>query len=187
MPSVPAPPARTGNDLIDAGANGEPLTGTESDDLLEYFLTNKSVPGSKTPKTLEVELGHGDDVRKFRCQIRRVEWSEWQDSIERATDQKTGDFDRFVAASWCVARALVSPVMGPAVVAMQNEAQKSPDGKIGGKGGERIAPPTDAAHLLRRIFAEQSGALLELNAQVLTISRLANEPQSVREVEAGKG
>lgn len=190
-PVKPEPDTRTGVDLIDAAAAGEPLTGSEPGDLLDYFLTNRAMPGSKTPKNLTVELGHGDAAKRFACAVRPVEWSEWQDSIERATDAKTGDFDRFVAASWCAARALVTPVLGPTIVRMQAEAQAAPDGKIDGPPGDdgrptRIGPPSDAAHLLRRMFATSSGALLELNGQVLTISRLANDQQSVREVEAGK-
>lgn len=191
-PVKPEPDTRTGTDLIDAAAAGEPLTDSEPGDLLDYFLTNKALPGADTVKALTVELGDGPNAKRFSCAIHPVEWSEWQDAIERATDPKTNDFDRYVAASWCTARALVTPKLGPAVVRMQKEAQAAPDGKIDGPPGDdgnptRIGPPTDGAHLLRRMFAKCSGALLELNAQVLTVSRLANDSQSVREVEAGKG
>lgn len=182
----PKPEPRTGSDLIGAAAEGLPMTGSEAGDLLDYYLTNKGLPGKGKAKDLNVELGYGDDVRTFRCSIHTVEWSEWQDSLIRATNEKTGDFDRFVAASWCLARALVTPKLGPAVVRMQQEAKDSPDGKIDGADGGRVGPPKDAAHLLRRMFADQSGALLELNGKVLEISRLANDSQSVREVEAAK-
>lgn len=186
MPTTIAPiEPRTGTDLIDAAAGGQSLTVGEATDLLEYYLTNKALPGSDAHKDLEVELGDGEQARKFGCTIRTIEWSEWQDAIERATDKATGDYDRFVSSSWVVARALTRPALGPAISRLHEEAKRSSDGKIDGPDG-RVAPPTDAAMLLRRMFATQSGSLLELSVEVLKISRLAGDTQSVREVAAAK-
>jgi hypothetical protein len=166
-------PARTGSDLIDAAAAGDRLAPQESDDLLAYFLTNQGLPGDTEVTALSVELGHGQSTRKFSCEVKAVEWSEWQDAIERATNEKTGGFDRFVSSSWVVARALVTPKLGPTIVRMQSENSDT--------------APADAAALLRRMFRKQSGALLELAAKVLELSKLANDGESsVKEIEAGK-
>lgn len=180
------PAQRSSDALIDAAAAGEALRPSESDDLLGYFLTNGSLPGDNEPQSLTVKLGRGAHARDFACSVRPVEWSEWQDSRTRATDEKTGEFDAYVATSWNVARALVSPKLGPTVLRQQKEAETSGDGKIAGPNGSRIDAPTDAAELLRRMFKRQSGALLEIGAKVLEISKLQSDTSSVREVEAGK-
>lgn len=181
------PEPRTGENLIDAAAGGEPLTPRESDDLLSYYLSNDEMPGDTDVTPLTVRLGHGARAREFACEVHAIEWKEWQDAIERSTDKATGDFDRFVSSSWVVARALVKPKLGPTVVAQQNEAKGNDDGKIAGPNGARVDPPTDAADLLRRMFRKQSGALLELSAKVLELSKLANDGErAVKEVEAGK-
>lgn len=180
------PTSAPGPSLIERSSLGETLSTGEAGDLLEYYLTNKGLPGGKKVKPLELTVGHGDDVGTFKCSIRAIEWTEWQDSIERATDKKTGDLDRFVAASWAVARALVTPKLGTAVAQLQAQAKTEADGKIAGEDGERISPPTDGAHLLRRMFGRQSGVLLQLSSEVMEISRLANDSQSVREVTAAK-
>ena len=164
-------------DLVDAAVRGEALGAKESDDLLAYYLSNDALPGDADALPVTVELGHGAKARKFACEIHPIEWSEWQDARERATDQKTGEFDAYVSASWIVARALITPKLGP-TVRLQQEAAKADDGKG--------SPPTDAADLLRRMFRRQSGSLLELSGKVLEISKLQNDNESVKEVEAGK-
>jgi len=171
-PGEPDAPARNGDQLVAAAARGEGLAPEESADLLAYYLSNEALPGDEKTLPVTIELGHGDGAREFRCEIHPIEWSEWQDARERATDQKTGEFDGYVLASWNVARALVTPKLGPTVARLQKE---QPD----------KAPP-DGAALLRRMFRRQSGALIELSAKVLEISKLQNENNSVREVEAAK-
>lgn len=167
-----AQPSRAGADLIDAAAGGAELKAKEADDLLGYFLTNEGMPGDEDVVDLELTLGHGDRARAFKCSIHTIEWSEWQDARDRATDVKTGEFDTYVSASWIVARALVTPKLGPTIMAMQAE--------------DKDTAPGDSAALLRRMFKRQSGALLELSGKVLEISKLQNENNAVKEVEAGK-
>ena len=168
--------SRSSAELLDAAASGAGLSSKESDDLLAYYLSNNALPGDADTVSLTVELGHGAKARKFACEVHPIEWSEWQDARERATNDKTGEFDAYVSASWIVARALVTPKLGPTVVGLQKDAEH---------GGESDAP-TDAAHLLRRMFSKQSGALLEISGKVLEISKLQNDNESVKEVEAGK-
>lgn len=181
-----AEPRRSGGDLIDAAADGHALAPQESDDLVAYYLSNGELPGDTDVEELEVTLAHGSKARKFKCSVHPIEWSEWQDARERATNEKTGTFDAFVSSSWVVGRALVTPKLGPTVARLQQEASRSDDGKIAGPKGSRIDPPEDAAHLLRRMFRKQSGSLLELSGKVLEVSKLQNDIGSVKEIEAAK-
>lgn len=181
-----APPARGGVQLIDAAAEGLNLTPGESDDLVAFFVSNGEMPGDKAPLPLELKLGHGSAAKTFKCAIKPITWSEWQDARKRATNETTGDFDPYVSSSWVVARSLVKPILGPTVLRMLDEAKEAEDDKIAGPGGKRIDPPTDSAELLRRMFEKQSGVLLELSGKVLDISKLQGDNQSVKEVEAGK-
>jgi hypothetical protein len=118
-------------------------------------------------------------TRTFTLQV-------WQDGRQRASDEKTGEINTFVWASWNVARVLLEPKLGPTIQRLQTAAKASEDGKIDGQGGKRVDPPADAAHLLRRMFGRQSGALLELSAKVLELSKLQSDSNSVREIEAAK-
>lgn len=169
---TPQPDAepRTGRGLIDAAAAGDTLSQPESDDLLAYYLTNESLPGDDDIVELEVKLGNGAKARRFRCSVHTIEWSEWQDAQERATNDKN-ELDSYVMSSWIVARALVTPKLGPTVLKLQSESEDA---------------PSDSADLLRRMFKSQSGALLELSAKVLTISKLQGDNGTIREVEAAK-
>lgn len=170
--SQPPSEPRTGDALIDAAAEGADLSTKESDDLLAYYLTNDGLPGDTDVTPLTVRLGNGKAARDFRAEVHTIEWTEWQDARERATDEKTGEFDAYVSASWIVARALVTPKLGPAVARAQ---QQNPE-----------TAPADGADLLRRMFRSQSGALLELSAKILELSKLQGNQGTVREVEAGK-
>jgi hypothetical protein len=167
---------RSGDDLIAAAARGDDLVVKEQQDLLDYFLTNGELPGDTKPHPLEWTVGDGPAARKSVWQVRRIGWEEWQDSRERATDEKTGVFDAYVSASWVVGRALLQPQLGPKIQRLQREA------------GDKA--PQDAAALLRRMFRKQSGVLLEISGEVLRISKLQADNGSVRsldeEVEAGK-
>lgn len=175
---------RHGDALSEAAAAREPLTKEESQDLLDFYLSNNELPGDDEPLTLTTTLGHGKAERELGVTVHTILWEEWQDSRERATVKDV--FDPFVSASWIVARALITPKLGPVVAAQQAEAQASADKMIEGPKGTRIPPAADAAHLLRRMFSKQSGALLELSGKVLGISKLQDGVSSVREVEAGK-
>lgn len=170
-PFPAAAPRRT-SEVIDAAAAGESISDAEQNDLLAYFLTNDKVPGDDEAVELEVTLGNGDRKRAFRFKVTSIEWSAYQDARERAMDAKTGDFDAFLSSSWVVARALKEPKLGPAVARAQRENPET--------------APTDGAHLLRRMFKSQPGALLELSAKVLELSKLQGDQGTVREVEAGK-
>lgn len=178
-PSAPAaPPApRRGDDLIQAAAEGGPLLVSEAEDLLAYFLTNAGLPGDDEPVPVEWEAGNGRGTRKNVWHIRPLAWEEWQDARQRAIDPATGRFDGFVVASYTVARTLVRPQLGPTVKDLQARDPKS--------------APGDAAELLRRMFARQSGVLIDLHAKVLEISKLDDaDPRARildREVEAAKG
>lgn len=165
------PSGRSGRELVDAAANGGGLTEAEHGDLLDYYLSNNELPGDADELSLTVELGHRSK-RTFSCVVHPIDWDEWQDARQRATSEKTGRFDAFISSSWTVARALVTPKLGPTVARLQSEDPKG--------------APSDAAHLLRRMFAKQSGALLELSGKVLEISRLQDDANSVKEVEAAK-
>lgn len=136
-------------------------------DFVDYFLTNNGLPGEDDPHPLEFKIGDGARARKNVWQVRTIGWAEWQDARERATDDDTGAFDAFVSSSYVVARALVEPRLGPKVSRAQKENGKH--------------APRDAAELLRRMFRKQSGVLLELSAEVLAISKLAqSDKPSVR-------
>lgn len=175
-----------GSDLIDHAAAGGALMQQEADDLVGYYLSNDGLPGDKDTVPLKVKIGNGPKAREFEMVVRPIEWSEWQDSRTRATDEKTGEFEAYVAASYNVARALVKPQLGPTVMRQQAEAKAAPDQKITGPDGTRIDPPKDGAHLLRRMFHRQSGIVLELSSKVLELSKLNSDNASVKEVEAGK-
>lgn len=172
--------SRTGDELIAAGeragSQNDELSGQEQTDLLDYFLTNKGLPGDDAPIDVEWTIGEGDAKRSNVWKIKPIGWDEFTDARERATDPKTGVFDSYTQASWIVARALVEPKLAPTVGKMQKD---DPD-----------KAPQDASALLRRMFRRQSGVLLEINIKVLEISKLTNENNSVRtlgrEVEAGK-
>jgi hypothetical protein len=179
-------PSRSSDELLDAAAAGEVLAPAEHDDLVAYYLDNGEMPGDTTGYALEVTLGHGATAKRFACKVRAIEWSEWQDGRQRASDEKTGEINTFVWASWNVARVLLEPKLGPTIQRLQTAAKASEDGKIDGQGGKRVDPPADAAHLLRRMFGRQSGALLELSAKVLELSKLQSDSNSVREIEAAK-
>lgn len=187
-PGRPSEAAQSGSGaaLIDAAADDRSLGQKASDDLLAYYLSNEGLPGDDSVTPLTVKLGHGDGVREFGCEVSTIEWDEWQDARQRATNEAEGTFDAYISASWIVARALVTPKLGQTVARQQEEASKATDGKIEGPKGERLTPPTDAAHLLRRMFRRQSGALLELSGKVLELSKLQNENGAVKEVEAAK-
>lgn len=152
--------------------------------MVAYFLSNDELPGDSAEHDLTVKLGHGPKAKQFACTVRSIDWDTWQDARERATDEKTGKFDAYVSSSWVVARALFKPALGPTVQRLQAVAKAADDEKIDGPKGSRIDPPADAAHLLRRMFHRQSGALLELSAKVLEVSKLQDDPSTVREVEA---
>lgn len=216
MPTVPAPPAagsndtaglppgrqpepdadrRTGDELIGAAAAGKDLRGDEQADLLDYYLTNRGLPGDRKPRPVKVTLGDDGEQVTDTWRVRRITWDELRDANEHATatDQATGEqmTDRYVMSSWVVARALQFPPLGPAVKAQQDEAAAAPDKKIDGPTpGERIDPPADAAEFLRRMFATQSDVLFELSGYVLRISKLTGQGGSVKaldeEVAAGK-
>lgn len=181
------PARRTGDDLISAAADGAKLTGQESEDLLGYFLTNGGLPGDDEPHPVEWMVGEGKRARKNVWMVRTIQWEEWQDAVDRTTND--GQRDTLETASWIVARALVTPRLGPAVQRQQSEAAASADGKTDWKG-ERVAPPSDAAELLRRMFAKQSGVLLAISSEVLRLSKLSANVGGVRtldeDVEAGK-
>lgn len=184
------PAARSGPDLIDAAAAGKTLGDGEQADLLGYFLTNAGLPGDSTPDLVEFTTGRGEDARTEVWDVRRIDYDEWEDSRKRASDVAAGKFNASLQASWIVARALVRPNLGPAVLRQQEEAKAAADGMIDGPEGQRIRPPTDSAHLLRRMFARQSGVLMDISRQVLVISKLDDESQSAkiveRDVAAGK-
>lgn len=170
-------PRRSGDDLIDAAGAGAPLHPADQVDLLDYFLTNAGLPGDDDPIPVEFTIGQGATERKEVWSVRTITWEEYQDAVDQATDEKTGDRDVYLTASWVVARALVSPQLGPRVRAAQEQDPKK--------------APTDAAQLLRRMFAKQSGVLLELSGEVLAASKLGvNGTGGVRtldrEVAAGK-
>lgn len=184
-------PRRSGDDLIDAAGAGAPLHPSDQVDLLDYYLTNAGLPGDDDPVPVEFTIGQGKGERKDVWDVRTITWEEYQDAVDQATDEKTGERDVYVTASWVVARALIKPQLGPVVLRQQAEAQASADGKIPGPDGARIKPPSDAAQLLRRMFAKQSGILLELSGEVLAASKLGiNGTGGVRtldrEVAAGK-
>jgi hypothetical protein len=143
----------------------------DEDILLDYFLGNSPRPGQTGRLTLEAEAVDG---KVWRCTVRALEWAEWKDCETRARDKETGEFDVFVYSSWVVARALISPVLGPMLDRIKNE--KGPDN----------APP-DAAALLRRFFGMQSGSLIVMQRKVIEFSKLDEQGGGgVKEVEAGK-
>lgn len=167
---------RTGDDLIDAAANGLALAEREKQDLLDYYLTNEGLPGDDEERDVEFTVGEGRTARKNVWKVRTIEWDEWKDAVERTTDEKTGERDTYATASYIVARALQTPKLGPIVKRLQNEQ------------GDKA--PADAAAFLQRMFAKQSGVLFALSAEVLRLSKLQDDNGSVRtldrEVEAGK-
>jgi hypothetical protein len=172
-----APPApRSGDEVIAAAARGDSLSAGEHHDLLAYYLANGELPNADEAVPVEFTVGRGDKARKDVWHIKKIRWEDWQDARERATNKKSGVFDPFVAASWNVARALVEPKLGPSLVELQ---QADPDNA-----------PSDAAALLRRMFSTESGVLLELSGEVLRLSKLQDDNESVRvldeEVDAGK-
>lgn len=163
-------PPRGGDELLNAAAAGEKVTPIEHDGLVDYFLANGELPGDTKPVDLSVTLGRGAQAREFHCTLAPITWDEWQDARDRATD-KDDKFDVYVQSSWVVARALRRPQLGPTVTRLQRETDN---------------PPRDAADLLRRMFARQSGALLELAGKVLEISGLQDGAASVKEIDAAK-
>lgn len=183
-------PRLSGDELISAAAKGESLRGDEQADLLSYYLTNDGLPGDDKPRPVRVTVGEGRHERTTTWQVRTIAWEEWQDAIDRTTDEQTGMRDTFATASWIVARALVDPKLGPALKVLREKAAAEPDGRRPGPGGERLDSPADAAGVLRQMFRKQSGVLFELSATVLTLSKLQTENGSVKvldeEVEAGK-
>lgn len=161
---------RRGRELVDAAAVGGSLSPAENDDLVAYYLDHEELPGDSEPKDLTVTLGTGRKAKVFSCSVHAIEWDEWQDARERATTSER--FDAYVSSSWIVARALVTPKLGPTVARLQAE---KPD-----------SAPENAAELLQRMFRKQSGALLELSGKVLELSKLQSDSDSVKEVEAAK-
>lgn len=182
-------PTRDGDDLITAAAGGGPLSEREKVDLLDYFVANGQLPGDAKPKRLEFTIGSGPEAVSNVWQARRIGWEEWFDAQQRATDDKTGQLDGFIAASYVVARALIDPKLGPVVNRQQQLAERASDKKIDSPEG-RIEPPADSAMLLRRMFRKQGGVLLELSSEIRRHSKLTVEGGSVRtldeEVAAGE-
>lgn len=170
--------SRSRDELLNAAAAGGGITPAENDDLVAYYLANGELPDDSKPTRLRVKLG--DHGRAFSCVVHKITWDEWQDGLERATSNKTGQTDTYVWSAWNVARALIEPKLGPVVAGLQRD---DPD-----------KAPENAAELLQRMFRKQSGALLELNTKVLEVSKLSRDNDSVevlgedaaREVEAAK-
>lgn len=173
-------------ELIEAAAADSGLTAGESEDLLAYYLQNGELPGDSDTLDVEVELGHGGHKRKLTCTVKPITWAEWQDAQDRAASDDGTKFDTYVAASWNVARALVRPQLGPLVLRQRQQAKDSEDGLVDGPDGRRLKPVDDGAQLLRRMFLKQSGALLDLSAKVVEISKLRGDQQAVSEIEAAK-
>lgn len=189
-PAGAGPDRRTGDDLLGAAADGLTLSPREQQDLLDYFLTNGGLPGDDESRPVEWSVGDGASARKNVWMVKTISWDEWKDAVERTTDEKTAERDTYATASYIVARALVTPQLGPIVHRQQEQAKGEADKKIAGPGGSRLDPPEDAAVLLQRMFAKQSGVLFALSAEVLRLSKLQEDSGSVRtldqEVEAGK-
>lgn len=165
-------PPRGGDELLNAAAAGADISPREHDDLVDYYLANGELPGDTEPTNLSVKLGRSSKAREFRCIVHPITWDEWQDARERATNERENKFDTYVLASWCVARSLIEPQLGPVVMRMQRDTPET--------------APADAAELLRRMFRKQSGALLDLHSKVLELSGLQEGSGAVREVDAAK-
>lgn len=161
-------PLRTGSGLLDATAGGAHLRQQESDDMVDFYLSNDELPDDDEVVPYDVKFGR-KNPRVETWQLHPISWDDWQDARERATDDKTGNYDAFVASSWNVARGLSWPQLGPKVLGAQRD--------------NPAKAPTDAADLLRRMFAKQSGTLLSLSAKVLEISHLQDDDSSVVEKE----
>jgi len=157
---------------IERSAAGDALAPQDAAVLLEHFLDTGSINNEDEPVPIAVKVGHGKAAKEYLWKVRAISWDEWDDSRTRATDDATGEYQAFTAASYMVARALVEPQLGEVVKRLR---ASKPEGA-----------PADAAALLRRMFARESGALLELNGKVLEISKLMMDNNAVREVEAGK-
>lgn len=185
------PPGEQAPAVVDRAAAGEPVTHAEEVDLLDYYLGNGHLPGHNQGVEVLVSVGHGAAARAQRWTIRPVTWEQYQESLERARrDDDTND--SFVSSSLVVAFALPGSDVGrrlsAAVKKRQDEAKASPDGKCSGPGGARVDPPADTAALLRTMFSEEPGILMQLSSKVLALSKLdVYGPASVVWAEAPKG
>jgi monoamine oxidase len=167
---------RTGDDLIEATARGAGVTPPEEDALLAYFLGDAPQPNANTAKDFEVDLGDG---RTWRTRLRAIDWTEWQDAQKRAIDERTGNLDLYKQASFVVARATITPLLGRMLERIREAKQTA--------GEDPSTIPTDGADMLRRAFAKQSGSLIYLQRAVIEISKLDEAGSGgVREIEAAK-
>lgn len=184
-----AAPARAplrGEALLDAAASGMGLLAEEEIDLVDYYLTNRGLPGDDKPRKFEVDVGNGETKRTAVWTVRPIEYDEWRDANQQAYDEEKDQTNAYIVASLTVARSLVHPKLGPAVARLRALAEAEADGKIEEADGTRRRPPRDAAELLRRMFARNSGSLFELSGNVTRISKITDGGSLVREVEAGK-
>lgn len=163
-------PADPEGGALEAAAAGESITGADVNVLRDYFLGNGTRPGDAVVKDVQVKLPDG---ARWALQIKAISYGEWQDAQERGTDDESGKQDAFVTASWIVARAVVTPKLGPIVNQLREQR------------GETA--PRDASGLLREFFLRQPGGLLGLSQRVINMSGLGLSSELVVEVEAGKG
>jgi len=157
--------------LIDKAAGGESLADAEVDQLTEYFLgENRVRPGEAKDdtKTLAVNLAPTGPPVETQFTLHSISWEMWQTCQRSGTDRQRGEdvVNQFKVASYAVAFATSKPDLG-AIRTRIPEDQR----------------PKDTAELLRDFFASQPGSLIDLQSEVLKLSRLSMTESAVREVD----
>lgn len=190
-PTTPSGPAEDGQEtLIDRAAAGESITAQQEDDLVAYYLGNGRLPGHEYPETIELTLGVPPREKKFYAEIQRVEWEEWIEAQTKALLAGGGQ-DRFLRASMTIAFALRGKLAESLRREYQRqitEAKAHPKGLVKNPKGEMVKPAADTAELLRAIFADEPGVLIEAEQDVLRLSKIGElAGPSVKVIEAPKG
>lgn len=163
------------DDALERASAGEALSAEQAHDALDYFLGRKPKPNQGKTFTLKVDFGTLDEPAFAPVVFKALRVEDLNDADERAAikndaGEVTGT-DAYISAAWVVARAQVTPPLGPIL----NERNQNGGGF------------PDAATLLQDLFAESPGTLLQTARAIRRRARIGGDGDTaVREVEAGK-
>ncbi len=184
QPETTTPTSTIGDDAIRAAQEGR-STPEQEQDLLDWFFERGALPGHETPFPGSVDVGAGESARQWAFSFRSLEWDEYIAHSKLAREQGNGTVDEFVLASINVAAVLKTPNLKVRVERLAEEARRN-DGKVK-VGNVLVDAPKGIPGLLRLLFAQEPGALLDINQLVLKTSKLTGAAPTARLADAPKG
>jgi hypothetical protein len=168
-------PRSTDDELIGRAADGEKLGAVEQDALTAYFLGDRRARPGETPqdeKEFDVEIGPtGTDAELWRIKCAPITWDQWQAAQKLGVKRERGvdELEALKRASYVCAYGIVKPDLGEVRMGIDSDVR-----------------PADTAQMLRDFFRKNPGVILQLETEILRLSRLAINESAIREVSAGK-